>query len=74
MALDIIGWKEETNEVLSGQLDLPPGFEHWLLKFDLLGDSSGFGRIEYAHYLMTREADIAMSECRLFEEGGAPTS
>lgn len=71
----VIGWNAKTNEVVSGQLDLPPGYEHWLLKFDIgtagmLGYSAGFGRIEYAHYLMATAAGIAMSECRLLEEGG----
>jgi serine/threonine-protein kinase HipA len=72
----VIGWHPATGEVVSGQFELPSGFEHWLLKFDGVGDdgrlgsSAGFGRIEYAHYLMAREAGISMSECRLLEEGG----
>lgn len=71
----VIGWNPRTNEVVSGQFDLSEGYEHWLLKFDLggggvLGHSAGFGRIEYAHYLMAIEAGIQMSECRLLEEGG----
>jgi serine/threonine-protein kinase HipA len=54
---------------------LPEGYEHWLLKFDLgtdgvLSNTAGFGRIEYAHYLMALEAGIEMSESRLLEEGG----
>jgi serine/threonine-protein kinase HipA len=72
----VVGWNPATGELLSGQFDLPPGFEHWLLKFDgvtdggAFGTPTGFGRIEYAHYLMAKEAGIAMSECRLLEEGG----
>ena len=71
----VIGWNSKTNEVISGQFDLPLGFEHWLLKFDVgrdgvLNNSAGFGRIEYAHYLMATEAGVEMSECRLLEEGG----
>ena len=71
----VIGWNPRTNEVVSGQFDLPAGFEHWLLKFDvgaqgILAQSAGFGRIEYAHYLMATEAGLDMSECRLLEEGG----
>jgi serine/threonine-protein kinase HipA len=71
----VIGWNPQTQEVVSGQFDLPPGFEHWLLKFDVgedhvLNNSAGFGRIEYAHYLMATEAGIEMSESRLLEEGG----
>lgn len=71
----VIGWNRDTHEVVSGQFDLPDGYEHWLLKFDVgldgvLGYSSGFGRIEYAHYLMALAAGVTMSECRLLEENG----
>ena len=72
----LIGWNPDSQEVVSGQFDLKSGYEHWLLKFDgvgddgMLGHSKGFGRIEYAHYLMAKEAHIWMSECRLLEENG----
>lgn len=63
-------------EIRSGQVTAPPGFEYWLLKFDVakdstvLADSQGYGRIEYAYHLMARAAGITMTECRLLEEGG----
>lgn len=74
----VIGWNPDTNEVRSGQLDLPQGFEHWILKFDGvtgnryrdLEDPAGYGLIEYAYSLMARAAGITMSECRIFEDGG----
>jgi serine/threonine-protein kinase HipA len=71
----VIGWNRSTGEVVSGQFALPVGYEHWLLKFDVgsdgvLSNSAGFGRIEYAHYLMATEAGVCMNECRLLEEGG----
>jgi serine/threonine-protein kinase HipA len=71
----VIGWNPTTNEIVSGQFDLPPGFEHWILKFDVdlegsLSYTLGFGRIEYAHYLMAIAAGIHMSESRLHEENG----
>lgn len=72
----LIGWNPKTNEVVSGQFDLDVGFEHWLLKFDGVGDNgalgmtTGFGRIEYAHYLMAAKAGIKMHPCRLMEENG----
>lgn len=62
--------------IRSGQVTAPPGFEYWLLKFDvakdskLLADSQGYGRIEYAYHLMAEAAGIDMTECRLLEEGG----
>jgi len=65
-----------TNELLAGQLDAPEGFEHWLLKFDgmgqdsELGASQDYGRIEYAYHLMARAAGITMTDCRLLQEHG----
>lgn len=72
----VVAINPATNEIRSGQLDAPDGFEHWLLKFDgmgkdmELGASQNYGRIEYAYHLMARAAGINMTECRLLEEGG----
>jgi len=74
----VIAWNPRTNEVRSGQLDAPPGFEHWLIKFDgvssnrdrELDDPKGFCTVEYAYHLMARAAGIVMTECRLLEEHG----
>jgi serine/threonine-protein kinase HipA len=72
----VIAWNPQTQEIRSGQLEAPDGFEHWLLKFDgmgkdnELGEPGGYGRIEYAYYLMAKAANISMSECRLLEENG----
>ena len=74
----VIAWNPKTNEVRSGQVTAPPGFEYWLLKFDGvknnkdkdLADPQGFGSVEYAYALMAKAAGIEMTECRLFEEGG----
>ena len=71
-----IAWNPRTNEIRTGQFDVDPGFEHWLLKFDgigkdsELGEPQGYGRIEYAYHLMASQAGISMSPCRLLEEGG----
>jgi serine/threonine-protein kinase HipA len=71
----VIGWNPRTRAVVSGQFDLSPGFEHWILKFDVgedkrLGHTKGFGRIEYAHYQMATAAGITMTPCQLLEEHG----
>ena len=71
----LIAWNPTTHEVRSGQVTPLKGFEPWILKFDgiqdeLLGDSQGYGRIEYAYHKMAVDAGISMTECRLFEEGG----
>jgi len=72
----VVAWNSTTKEIRSGQADAPPGFEHWLLKFDgigldrELGASQDYGRIEYAYSLMAQKAGITMSECQLLEENG----
>lgn len=75
----VIAWNPATGAVRSGQLDVAPGFEHWLLKFDgvaldsdreTLAGPQGFGAIELAYAQMARDAGIEMTECRLLEENG----
>ena len=74
----IVAWNRQTNEVRSGQVKAPAGFDYWLLKFDgvsankdkELEDPKGYTVIEYAYALMAADAGIEMSECRLLEEGG----
>lgn len=66
---------DDNGNVRSGQTEAPKGFDYWILKFDgvtdlELGEPKGFGRIEYAYYLMAKAAGIQMSECRLLEEHG----
>lgn len=71
----VIGFNPKSKEIKSGQANLTKGFEHWLLKLDgvsgaQFGESSGWGRVEYAYYLMAKDAGIEISECRLLEENG----
>ena len=71
----VIAINPETQEVRSGQVTAPAGFEHWLLKFDgvndhQLGAPAGCGRIEYAYYLMATACGIDMMLCQLHEENG----
>jgi len=74
----VIAWNPVTEEVRSGQAQAPPGFEHWLLKFDgvsenkdkELADPQGYGAIEYAYSNMAKAAGIEMTACRLLEEHG----
>ena len=72
----LIALNPETNEVRSGQLKVDPGFEHWILKFDGVDDSSrdlgrsrGYGTIEWVYSGMAAAAGIEMTGCRLLEEG-----
>jgi serine/threonine-protein kinase HipA len=74
----ILAWNPETGEFRSGQVKVPHGFEYWIMKFDgihnindlELFDPQGYGKIEYAYYLMAVEAGIEMSPCRIHHEGG----
>lgn len=66
---------DDLGHVISGQAEVPAGFNYWILKFDgvsdlELGPPKGYGRIEYAYYLMAKAASITMTECRLLEEHG----
>ena len=66
---------DSEGHVMSGQSSVPAGYDYWILKFDgvsdlELGEPKGYGRIEYAYYLMAQAAGIQMTECRLLEEHG----
>ncbi|WP_108867314.1 type II toxin-antitoxin system HipA family toxin [Aquimarina aquimarini] len=69
----IIAYNSKTHEIRSGQAIAPEGFEHYMFKFDgvndaTLGDPKGYGRIEYAYYLMALDSGIDMEHSLLFEE------
>ena len=71
----VIAYNQKTNEVKSGQGNVPKGFEHWLIKLDgvdgaQFGESNGWGRVEYAYYLMAKASGIEISESKLMEENG----
>ncbi len=69
----VIAYNSKTGEIRSGQTLAPKDFEHWLIKLDgvsdaQFGSSHGFGRVEYAYYLMAADCGIEMMECKLLEE------
>jgi serine/threonine-protein kinase HipA len=70
----VVAWNPATNQIRSGQFDIAPGFEPWIVKFDgigkdfELGTGGDYGRTEYAYYKMATQAGIVMSPCRLLEE------
>ncbi|QDV06724.1 putative DNA-binding transcriptional regulator [Planctomycetes bacterium Poly30] len=74
----VIAFHPETKEVRSGQMELPAGFEHWLIKFDGVefngdwgvADPAGYGVLEYSYSEIARRSGIEMTECTLLEEGG----
>lgn len=71
----VIAYNPKTKDIRSGQGNVPKGFEHWLIKLDgvsgeQFGESSGWGRVEYAYYLMAKDCGINISTCQLLEENG----
>lgn len=71
----IIAFNETTGDMATGQAEAPDGFEHWLIKFDGImdgqfGASNGYGKVEMAYYLMTKDAGIDMMPSRILKENG----
>jgi len=75
----LIAINQDRTQIRSGQTDAPAGFDHYLLKFDgveesrigneVFGDPKGYGRMEYAYYLMAKDAGIDISHSELLLEG-----
>lgn len=76
----VIQYNPTTGQIRSGYATNEPGFEPWLLKLDGVSSAADgsinsldapaqYTRIEYAYYLMAKDAGITMSECQLLLEG-----
>jgi serine/threonine-protein kinase HipA len=76
----VIAINKSRSVIKSGQVKAPKGYEHFLLKFDgveeqregveTFGDLQGYGRAEYAYFLMAKDCGINISHCELLEENG----
>ena len=67
----IIGMDEETGIIRSGQADLPPNFNQYILKFDTSKrDELPTTKVEMAYYLMAKDAGIYMMPSKLVEIEG----
>lgn len=67
----IIGMDEDTGIIRSGQADLPPNFNHYILKFDTgKRNELPITKVEMAYYLMTKDAGINMMPSKLVEIEG----
>lgn len=72
----IIAYNKTTGEVRSGQVEVPEGFDYYLIKLDGVSAKAGFketenfGRLEYSFYKLIRECGIDMTDCSLLEENG----
>lgn len=54
-------------QIISGEGDLPSGFEHWIVKFSARSDARDAGPVEYAYALMARAAGIDVPKVALLE-------
>lgn len=72
----VIAYNKETHEVRSGQVNVPEGFDYYLIKLDGVSATAGFketqnyGRLEYSFSKLVKNCGIEMSECSLIEENG----
>lgn len=67
----IIGMDENTGIIRSGQADLPPNFNHYILKFDTSKrDELPTTKVEMAYYLMAKDAGINIMPSKLVEIEG----
>jgi serine/threonine-protein kinase HipA len=57
------------SKIISGEDDLPDGFEHWIVKFSIRVDARDAGPMEFAYASMARAAGIDMPQTRLFRGG-----
>ncbi|AGF79896.1 HipA-like protein [Desulfocapsa sulfexigens DSM 10523] len=62
----LIGFNPTTLDMVSGESDIPPGFEHWIVKFSAREDLADAGPVEYAYSKMAVAAGIMMEETKLF--------
>ncbi|MCQ2312244.1 MAG: type II toxin-antitoxin system HipA family toxin [Paludibacteraceae bacterium] len=72
----IIAYNPQTQEIRSGQVEAPDGFDYYLIKLDGVSATTGFretenyGRLEYSFYRLARACGIDMMDCALLEENG----
>ncbi len=73
----VIAYNKATGEIRSGQVEVPEGFEYYLLKLDGVSakaefrETENFGRLEYSFYRLAKErCGIEMMYSDLIEENG----
>lgn len=62
----MVGYERASGRLLHGRVDLPVGFEPWLVKFANTQDGLDAGAIEYIYALMAKDAGVAMTDIALF--------
>ncbi len=62
----LIGYNAQERIIISGEVDLPPGYTPWIVKFSSREDVRDAGPVEFAYSLMASAAGVVMPETRLF--------
>lgn len=75
----VLAFNEDFTQVRSGQVKVPEGFTHYLMKFDgvsehnkakeTFGDPLGYGAMEFVYYQVAKACGIDIMPCRLLDEG-----
>ena len=63
----LVGFNPANGRIISGEDDVPKGYEHWIVKFSAKTDLTDLGRVEFAYSLMAAAAGIDMPATRLFD-------
>ncbi len=63
----LVGFEPETGRLISGEQNLPEGFEHWMVKFAAREEVGDAGPIELAYARMAEAAGLDLPPTRLFE-------
>lgn len=75
----VLAFNDGFTHALSGQVEVPKGYKHYLMKFDgvvesnsneeTFGDPQGYGAMEYVYHKMAIKSGIDMEDCFLLPEG-----
>lgn len=75
----VLAFNEDFTQVRSGQVKVPNGYSHYLMKFDgvsehnknqeTFGDPLGYGAMEFVYHLMAKNCGVDMMPCHLLSEG-----
>ncbi|MCB0738121.1 MAG: type II toxin-antitoxin system HipA family toxin, partial [Bacteroidetes bacterium] len=62
-----IGYNHNSRLIIPDQLNLPSGYEHWIVKFPSRYDLPDIANIEFAYYKMAIACGLEMSTSKLIE-------
>lgn len=61
----LIAINRENGDIKSGQAQLPPEFDYYILKYDNESDSFPYARMEYVYWRLCRDAGIVITDSEL---------